>query len=334
MTVNRRIKLTTRPDGLVTEDCLQRVEEPVPEIGDGEVLVRVLALSVDPTNRVWMREEDSYLPAVRIGDVVRAAGLGEVVESRRDGFNPGDLVMGLPGWQEYWKLSDEDMGQVVPPGIPAEDMLSIYGATGVTAYFGLLEIGRPQPGETVVVSGAAGGVGSVAGQIARIKGAGRVVGIAGTDEKCRWVVEDLGFDACINYKTEDVSARLRELCPDGIDVYFDNVGGEILDAVLLQINIGARIVMCGAISEYTLAERAGLKNYTSLIMQRGRMEGFIILDYLDRFFEAIMELAPWVADGRVKYAVEVVDGLEHAPDALNRLFTGDHSGKLIVRVAE
>jgi NADPH-dependent curcumin reductase CurA len=334
MTVNRRIKLTTRPDGLVTEDCLQRVEEPVPEIGDGEVLVRVLALSVDPTNRVWMREEDSYLPAVRIGDVVRAAGLGEVVESRRDGFNPGDLVMGLPGWQEYWKLTDEDMGQVVPPGIPAEDMLSIYGATGVTAYFGLLEIGRPQPGETVVVSGAAGGVGSVAGQIARIKGAGRVVGIAGTDEKCRWVVEDLGFDACINYKTDDVAARLRELCPDGIDVYFDNVGGEILDAVLLQINIGARIVMCGAISEYTLAERAGLKNYTSLIMQRGRMEGFIILDYLDRFFEAIMELAPWVADGRVKYAVEVVDGLEHAPDALNRLFTGDHSGKLIVRVAE
>src|SRR6478736_582828 len=331
MTLNRRIKLTTRPDGLVTEDCLQRVEEPVPEIGDGEVLVRVLALSVDPTNRVWMREEDSYLPAVRIGDVVRAAGLGEVVESRRDGFNPGDLVMGLPGWQEYWKLSDEDMGQVVPPGIPAEDMLSIYGATGVTAYFGLLEIGRPQPGETVVVSGAAGGVGSDAGQIAVSKGAGRVVGIAGTDEKCRWVVEDLGFDACINYKTEDVPARLRELCPEGIDVYFDNVGGEILDAVLLQINIGARIVMCGAISEYTLAERAGLKNYTSLIMQRGRMEGFIILDYLDRFFEAIMELAPWVADGRVKYAVEVVDGLEHAPDALNCLFTRHHSGKLIVR---
>jgi NADPH-dependent curcumin reductase CurA len=184
------------------------------------------------------------------------------------------------------------------------------------------------------VSGAAGGVGSVAGQIARIKEAGRVVGIAGTDEKCRWVVEDLGFDACINYKTDDVAARLRELCPDGIDVHFDNVGGEILDAVLLQINIGARIVMCGAISEYTRDESAGLKNYTELIMQRGRMEGFIILDYLDRFIEAIMELAPWVADGQIKYAVEVVDGLEHAPDALNRLFTGDHAGKLIVRVAE
>jgi NADPH-dependent curcumin reductase CurA len=177
-------------------------------------------------------------------------------------------------------------------------------------------------------------VGSVAGQIARIKDAGRVVGIAGSDEKCRWVVEDLGFDACINYKTDDVSARLRELCPDGIDVYFDNVGGEILDSVLLQINIGARIVMCGAISEYTRAESTGLKNYKQLIMQRGRMEGFIILDYVDRFLEAIMELVPWVTEGRIKYAVEVVDGLEHAPDTLNRLFSGDHSGKLIVRVAE
>ena len=334
MTVNRRILLTARPDGLVSEDCLHRVEEPIPAIADGEVLVRVLCLSVDPTNRVWMREEDSYLPAIRIGDVVRAAGLGEVVESRRDGYAPGDLVMGLPGWQHYWTLTSDENATVVPPGIPAEDMLSIYGSTGVTAYFGLLEIGRPQPGETVVVSGAAGGVGSVAGQLARIKDAGRVVGIAGTDEKCRWVVEDLGFDACINYKTEDVDARLRELCPDGIDVFFDNVGGDILDSVLLQINIGARIVMCGAISEYTLAESRGLKNYKQLIMQRGRMEGFIILDYVDRFVEAIMELVPLVADGRIKYAVEVVDGLDRAPDALNRLFTGDHAGKLIVRVSE
>ncbi|MGZ7018262.1 MAG: NADP-dependent oxidoreductase [Acidimicrobiia bacterium] len=334
MTVNRRILLADRPDGLVTEDCLQRVEEPIPLIADGEALVRVLSLSVDPTNRVWMREEDSYLPAIRIGDVVRAAGLGEVVESRNPAYSPGDLVMGLPGWQDYWTLTAGDAGQVVPPGIAVEDMLSIYGVTGVTAYFGLLEIGQPKPGETVVVSGAAGGVGSVAGQIARIKEAGRVVGIAGTDEKCRWVVDDLGFDACINYKTEDVAQRLREECPDGIDVYFDNVGGAILDAVLGQINIGARIPLCGAISEYTLAESPGIKNYKALIMQRGRMEGFIILDYVDRFLEAIMELAPWVAEGRIKYAVEVVDGLEHAPDALNRLFTGDHSGKLIVRVSE
>jgi NADPH-dependent curcumin reductase CurA len=332
--VNRRILLAARPDGLVTEDCLARVEEPVPEVGEGEVLVRVLSLSVDPTNRVWMREEDSYLPAIRLGDVVRAAGLGEVVESRRDGYAPGDLVMGLPGWQEWWLLSGDEMGNVVPGGIPPEDMLSIFGSTGLTAYFGLLDIGHPQPGETVVVSGAAGGVGSVAGQIARIVGAGRVVGIAGTDEKCRWVVDELGFDACVNYRTEDVGARLRETCPDGVDVFFDNVGGEILDAVLDQITIGARVVLCGAISEYNRDEYRGIRNCANLIMQRGRMEGFIILDYVDRFPEAIGALLPWVLEGRIKYSVEVVDGLEHAPETLNRLFTGEHSGKLIVRVAE
>jgi NADPH-dependent curcumin reductase CurA len=222
----------------------------------------------------------------------------------------------------------------VPPGLPLEDILSIYGGTGVTAYFGLLEIGQPKPGETVVVSGAAGGVGSIAGPLAKLWDAGTVVGIAGTDEKCRWVVEDLGFDTCINYKTEDVDARLRELCPDGIDVYFDNVGGEILDTVLGQIKLHARVVMCGAISEYNKAEPTGLKNYMQLLIQRGRMEGFIILDYAERFPEAIMTLLPWVAEGRIKYAGEVVDGLDAAPATLNRLFTGDHSGKLIVRLSE
>lgn len=334
MTTNRRILLAARPDGLVTDDCLERVEEPLAELSDGDVRARVLSLSVDPTNRVWMREEDSYLPAVPLGEVVRAAGIAQVVESNSDAYHPGDLVVGLPGWQEYWTFTADGSANVVPPGIPIEDILSIYGATGLTAYFGLLEIGDPKAGETVVVSGAAGGVGSVAGQLATIHDAGRVVGIAGSDEKCRWVVDDLGFDACINYKSEDVDARLLELCPDGIDVYFDNVGGEILDAVLGQINIGARIVMCGAISEYTKAESAGLKRYTELIMQRGRMEGFIILDYAERFPEAIMALLPWVAEGRIKYAVEVVDGLDAAPGALNRLFTGDHAGKLIVRVSE
>lgn len=334
MTTNRRILLTARPEGLVTEDCLSRVEDPRPEIGEGEALARVLMLSVDPTNRVWMREEDSYLPAVPIGDVVRAAGLAQVVESRSEAYAVGDLVLGLPGWQDYWVLTPDAPGNVVPPGIPAEDLLSIYGATGVTAYFGLLEIGQPQPGETVVVSGAAGGVGSVAGQIARLAGAGRVVGIAGTDEKCRWVVEDLGFDACINYRTEDVATRLRELCPDGIDVYFDNVGGEILDAVLDQITIGARIVLCGAISQYTNEDPRGIRNYFKLTTQRARMEGFIILDYVERFVEAIMALMPWVAEGKLQYSVEVVDGLEQAPATLNRLFTGEHSGKLVIRVAE
>ncbi len=333
MATNRRILLAARPHGLVTEACLSRVEEPVPEPADGEVLLRVRALSVDPTNRVWMREEDSYLPAVAIGAVVRAAGLAEVVDSRREGFASGDLVLGMPGWQDYWLLGPDDLANVVPPGLEPTDLLSIYGATGLTAWFGLEDVCRLQEGETFVVSGAAGGVGSVAGQLARERGARLVVGIAGTDEKCRWVVEDLGFDACINYRTEDVAARLVELCPDGIDVYFDNVGGEILDAVLANLAVGARIACCGAISTYTLDELPGVRNTPNLIMKRARMEGFLILDYVDRFFDAIMALAPLVAEGRITYATETVDGLEHAPETLNRLFTGDHTGKLIVRVS-
>jgi NADPH-dependent curcumin reductase len=334
MTVNRRILLATRPHGLVTEDCLDRVEEPVPEPADGEGILRVLALSVDPTNRVWMREEDSYLPAVEIGAVVRAAGLAQVVASRREGFAEGDLVMGMPGWQDYWRLGPDDLANVVPPGLEATDLLSIYGGTGITAWFGIEDVCALTAGESFVVSGAAGGVGSVAGQLAKLKGASPVVGIAGTDEKCRWVVDELGFDACINYRTEDVAARLVELCPDGIDVYFDNVGGEILDAVLANLAIGARIAVCGAISTYNEDEPTGVRNTPNLIMQRARMEGFLVLDYIDRFLEAIMGLAPLVAEGKLQYAVEVVDGLEHAPATLNRLFTGDHTGKLIVRVSE
>jgi NADPH-dependent curcumin reductase CurA len=334
MTVNRRILLAARPHGLVTEDCLERVEESVPEPADGEVLLRVLALSVDPTNRVWMREADSYLPAVEIGAVVRAAGLARVVASRRDGFAEGDLVLGMPGWQDYWLLGPGDLANVVPPGLEPDDLLSIYGATGVTAWFGVEDVCAMREGDNFVVSGAAGGVGSIAGQLAKLKGASPVVGIAGTDEKCRWVVEDLGFDVCINYRTEDVAARLAELCPDGVDVYFDNVGGEILDAVLGNLALGARIALCGAISTYTQDEPTGVRNTPNLIMQRGRMEGFIILDYVDRFLEAILALAPLVAEGKLRYAVEAVDGLEHAPETLNRLFTGDHTGKLIIRVSD
>ncbi len=334
MSVNRRILLAARPHGLVTEDCLERVEEAVPEPADGEVLLRVVALSVDPTNRVWMREEDSYLPAVEIGAVVRAAGLARVERSRREGFAEGDLVLGMPGWQDYWLLGADDLGNVVPPGLEPTDLLSIYGATGVTAWFGIEDVCALQPGETFVVSGAAGGVGSVAGQLAKLKGAATVVGIAGTDEKCRWVLDELGFDSCINYRSDDVAARLVELCPDGIDVYFDNVGGEILDAVLANLAIGARIACCGAISTYTQDEPTGVRNTPNLIMKRARMEGFLILDYVDRFVDAIMGLAPLVAEGKLHYAVEVVDGLEHAPETLNRLFTGDHTGKLIVRVSD
>lgn len=334
MTLNRRILLAARPRGLVTEDCLQRVEEAVPSPAAGEVLLRVLSLSVDPTNRVWMREEDSYLPAVEIGAVVRAAGLAQVVESRRDGFATGDLVLGMPGWQDYWLLAGDDLANVIPPGLEINDLLSIYGSTGVTAWFGIEDVCALAPGEAFVVSGAAGGVGSVAGQLAKIKGAGIVVGIAGSDEKCRWVVEELGFDACVNYKTEDVERRLVELCPDGIDVYFDNVGGEILDAALANLAVGARIACCGAISTYNADGPVGITHTDNLIMKRARMQGFLILDYVDRFIDAIVGLAPLVAEGRIKYATDVVAGLENAPETLNRLFTGDHTGKLIIKVAE
>lgn len=331
---NRRILLTARPDGLVGPDCLTAEDGPVPSPGEGEAVVRLAYLSIDPTNRVWMREEDSYLPAIRIGDVVRCAGLGVVTESRNPAYTPGDLVLGLLGWQEYAVVdSGERSAQVIPPGLAPTDVLSIYGSTGLTAWFGVHDVARVVEGDVFVVSGAAGGVGSVAGQLAAIAGA-RVIGIAGSAEKCRWVTEDLGFDACIDYRREDVPARLAELCPDGIDVYFDNVGGAILDAALANLAIGARVALCGAISSYTAAEPPAVRNTFELVSRRARMEGFLLLDYVDRFPEAVMGLLPLVLEGRVRHAVEVVEGLERAPETLNRLFTGDHTGKLLVRVSD
>jgi NADPH-dependent curcumin reductase CurA len=244
-------------------------------------------------------------------------------------------VFGLTGWQDYAVADSGARAMtVLPPGIPLLDAISVYGVTGMTAYFGMLEIGRPDEGETVVVSGAAGATGSIAGQIAKIKGC-RVVGIAGSDEKCAWVTNKLGYDACINYRTDDVAARLRETCPNGVDVFFDNVGGEILNAVLALINLRARIALCGAISTYNTPEPLpGPSNYRQLIVQRGRMEGFIILDYIDRFPEAQLQMASWVVDGKIQHAEDVVAGLENAPAALNRLFTGANTGKVIVKVSE
>jgi NADPH-dependent curcumin reductase CurA len=329
---NRQLRLARRPTGMVDHETFELAEEPLPELADGEFLVRLAFVSIDPTNRVWIREEPSYLPPVGIGEVMRGGGAGTVVESRNDAYPVGTNVLGLLGWQEYAVCGGDVSASAVPPGVPLQHMMSVYGATGITAYFGMLEIGDPHEGDTVLVSGAAGATGSVAGQIAKIRGA-RVIGIAGTDEKCRWLTDDLGFDGAINYKTDDLSVRLDDLCPDGVDVFFDNVGGSTLDTVLRHLALGARIVLCGAISTYNEDDLPPpIHWYMNLVVQRARMQGFLVLDYVDRFPEAVLQLVQWVSEGRVAWRDHVVDGLEHAPNALNMLFTGENTGKLMVRV--
>ena len=330
----RRILLAARPSGLVDADTL-RIDDTaaVPEPAEGQALVRVGHLSIDPTIRTWMDDAPGYLPPIGIGDVVRSGGIGEVVASRSDALAVGDTVFGMLGWQEYALVDGADGSMtVVPPGLDPAVVLGVLGVTGITAYFGITDIGRPQPGATVVVSGAAGATGSVTGQIARIEGAARVVGIAGSAEKCAWLVDELGFDHALNYRDEDVGARLRETCPDGIDVYFDNVGGTILDACLANLAMRARVVLCGAISQYNEDRPVGPRNYLQLIVKRARMEGFLILDYLDRFPEAQMRMAGWVMEGRIQHREHVVDGLEHAGEALNLLFSGGNTGKVVVAV--
>ena len=329
---NRQVRLRKRPVGMVDDETFEVVEEPLADLGPGEYRVRVAYLSIDPTNRVWIREEPSYLPPVQVGEVMRGGAVGEVIESRNDEFPVGSPVLGMLGWQEYATCGTDVVARIVPSGVPLPHLLSVYGATGITAYFGMLDVARPQPGDTVVVSGAAGATGSVAGQIAKIQG-GRVVGIAGTPEKCEWLTNELGFDAAINYRTEDVGRRLHAVCPDGIDVFFDNVGGAILDTVLTQLAIGARVALCGAISTYNEADQpAPIHSYMNLVVKRARMQGFLVLDYLDRFPEAVLQLVAWVEEGRIRWRDHIVEGLGLAPRALNMLFTGENTGKLMVRV--
>ena len=328
----RRILLADRPRGAVDDTTLRiddAAEVPVP--ADGQALVAVRHLSIDPTIRTWMDDAPGYLPPIGIGDVIRSGGLGEVVASRTDALAVGDTVFGMLGWQEFALVDGADGGMtVVPPGIEPAIVLGVLGITGMTAYFGIHDVGRPVEGDTVVVSGAAGATGSVAGQLARIAGAGTVVGIAGSEDKCAWLVGELGFDHAINYRTEPVAARLRETCPKGIDVYFDNVGGEILDACLANLGMRARVVLCGAISQYNEDRPTGPANYLQLIVKRARMEGFLILDYLERFPEAQLEMAGWVMEGRIHHREHVVVGLERAGEALNLLFSGGNTGKVVV----
>ena len=332
--VNRRLVLAARPAGMVDQSTTRLETGPVPEIGPGQALVAVRYLSIDPTIRTWMNDAPGYLPPIALNEIVRGGGIGEVVKSSSDRYQPGDLVFGMTGWQDY-VVADEGAAamQAIPAGVDPTLALGVLGVTGVTAYFGMTDVGRVGPGDTVVVSGAAGATGSTAGQIARIRGATNVVGIAGTAEKCAWIVDSLGFDAAVNYKTDDVASRLRALCPEGIDLYYDNVGGEILDICLGQLALHARIVMCGAISAYNEVDRPkGPGNLFNLIIKRARIEGFLLLDYLDRFPEAHADLLTWLLDGRLQHAEHVVEGLEHAPEALNLLFTGGNRGKVIVKL--
>ena len=330
---NRRLVLAQRPVGMVDDKTLRLEVTDAPEPGDGEALVKVQWLSIDPTIRTGMDDRPSYLPPIGVGEVVRSGGIGEVVDSRTSRLAVGDVVYGLTGWQDYTVASESDAMQVVPPGIDPRAALNVYGANGMTAYFGLLEVGRLQEGDTVVVSGAAGATGSLAGQMAKLKGAGPVVGIAGTPEKCAWVTETLGFDAAVDYHHEDVARALHRHCPKGIDLYFDNVGGDILDICLGQLAMRGRVVLCGAISAYNATARPrGPSNVVNLIPMRGRMEGFIVLDFLERFAAAQLELAGWLADGRIVHTEHVVHGLERAPEALNMLFTGANTGKVLVEL--
>ena len=336
--VNRRIRLRSRPAGRIDDSTFELVEEQVPHPGAGQALVRNLYLSVDPTNRVWIRDEPSYLPPVGIGDVMRSVGIGRVIESSNEGFNEGDLVTGLLGWQDYALVGEGEstLAMPLPRDIdaPIESLVGLLGTTGLTAYFGIEEIGEPKAGETVVVSAAAGGVGSVAGQLAKMHDA-RVVGIAGGVDKCSWLVDELGFDGAVDRHDEHWSGLLADACPDGVDVDFENVGGEIMDTVFGMLNLNARVVLCGLISQYNATEPPpGPSNFPRLLTQRVRLQGFIVIDYLARYPEATAKLAQWAAEGKLKQHDTVVEGLEKAPEAVNMLFEGENRGKLMVKVAD
>jgi NADPH-dependent curcumin reductase len=330
---NRRLVLAQRPTGLVDESTLTLETSPVPEAGEGEALIRVRYLSIDPTIRTWMDEVDGYLPPIGIGDVIRSGGIGEVVHSNSDRHRNGDLVFGMVGWQDYAIAGSGNDMQTLPEGIDLLAAINVFGVTGMTAYFGLLDVGKLAEGDIVVVSGAAGATGSSVGQIAKAKGAGKVIGIAGGTDKCTFVVEQLGFDAAIDYKAGSITRRLQEEAPKGIDLYFDNVGGEILNAALGNLAMHGRVVLCGAIASYNDAgPPQGPSNYINLLIRRGRMEGFIILDYAQRFAEAQSDVLTWMLEGKLKHFEHVVEGLEHAPDALNLLFSGGNTGKVVVKV--
>jgi NADPH-dependent curcumin reductase CurA len=330
--LNHSYRLAARPTGLPTGESWDYSAAPVGSPADDEVLVEVLFISLDPAMRGWMNDARSYVPPVGIGEVMRAIAVGRVAESNHAGFAAGDHVTGLLGVQEYAIAHGAGLTKIDPETAPLPVWLSALGMPGMTAYFGLLDIGQPQAGETVVVSGAAGAVGAVVGQIAKIKDC-RAVGIAGGPDKCAFLVQELGYDAAIDYKNEDVAAALREHCPQGIDIYFDNVGGEILDAALARLARHGRVIICGAISQYNATgAMAGPANYLSLLVNHGTMTGFVVSDYVKRWGEAARALSDWRAAGKLTSREHVVDGLEAFPETLLKLFTGENQGKLVLAV--
>jgi len=330
----RQWKLVARPTDLVAPTDLQLSESPFPTLQDGQALARVKYLSIDPTMRVWMADIPQYMPPVALGDVMRSFGLAEIVESRHPDFKKGDKVSGLTGLQDYVLVDAKEPRsfQKLPsiPFLSDSNFLGLLGINGLTAYFGLLEIGKPQSGETLVVSAAAGATGSIAGQIGKIHGC-RVVGIAGSDDKCKWIKDDLGFDAAINYKHPDWKQQLASSTPNGIDIDFENVGGKIMQAVLDRMNLHGRVILCGLISGYTREDPA-MASFGQVLMKRLRVEGFIILDYASRFMEAGKQLGMWKMMGKLKDRQTIVKGLEKSPEAINMLFEGKNIGKLIVEL--
>lgn len=333
---NRQWLLANRPQGMVTKDDFQWLETEVENPKENEFLVKNLYLSFDPAQRGWMEDRESYVPPVRIGEVMRAGSIAQVVESNNPDFKTGDIVQGTFGWQDFAISNGKGIMNAthVPADIPITAPLSVFGITGLTAYFGLLDIGKPTEGNTVLISGAAGATGSIAGQIAKLKGC-RVIGTAGGAKKCRWLTEKANFDVAIDYKTADLDSTLQEICPEGIDVIFDNVGGEFLNTALSKINQNARIVICGAISGYNeKVPPPGPSNYTSLIIQRAKMEGFIVLDYVDQFNDAMKDLTSWVKEGKIVYQEDIAEGLENAPETLLRLYSGENIGKQLLKVAD
>ncbi len=332
--LNRSLVLVSRPEGLVGDDNFELRSGPVPTPGDGEVLIRVTWLSFDPTQRGWLLPGGTYKAPLELGEVMQAYAVGQVVESNNSKFKPGVHVQGMLSWQD-WHVSDGTDLMIVPEGVEPKAMLGVYGTTGLTAYFGLTDVGQPVAGETVVVSGAAGATGSVVGQIAKILGC-RVIGVAGGSEKCSWLVERAGFDAAIDYKSQRVGARLDELAPGGVDVFFDNVGGETLNSVLKRIRRHARIALCGSISTGYVPGHLppGPSNYFNLCLRSSRMQGFLLGDYRERFEEGRRTMRDWVEAGRIVYEEDIQEGLENAPKTLRRLFEGANLGKQLLKVAD